>query len=76
MSDEKKKKALNRRKSPKDILPIPIAYFDNLKTCEAFYLLLFYYVKIFFFLLAVGWKESLSFHGRDVDFADGIVLLV
>ena len=77
LSDEnKKKKTLNRRKSPKDILPIPIAYFDNLKTSDAFYILLFYYVKILFFLLVVGWKDRLSFHGRDVDFADGIVLLV
>ena len=77
LSDEKKtKKTFNRRKLPKDILTIPIAYFCNLKTCDASYLLLFNYVKVFFFLLVVGWKESLSFHGREVDFADGIVFLV
>ena len=76
LSDEiKKKRTFNRRKSPKDILTIPIAYFYNLKTCDASYLLLFHYVKVFFFLLVGGWKENLSFHGRDVDFADGIVLL-
>ena len=40
-----------------------------------FYLLLVHYVKIFFVLLVVGQKKSLPFHGRDVDFADGIVLL-
>ena len=34
-----------------------------------------YYVKIFFFLLVVLREKSLIFHGRDVDFADGILFL-
>ena len=37
--------------------------------------LLFYYIKIIFSLLVVWRKKSLSFHGRDIDFFDGIVLL-
>ena len=47
-------------------------YFKNMRP---FYLHLFQHIKIFIFLLVVGRKKSLSFHGRDVNFADGIVLL-
>ena len=45
------KKIRNERKlSVKAILPISIAYIDILKTCRLFYLVLFHYIKIFFFL--------------------------
>ena len=46
-----------------------MAYFDT--KCDLFYLLLFHYLKTFFFFLVVGRKKSLYFHGRDVDFDDG-----
>ena len=57
----------------KAILPISIAYFDAIKTWH--YLPLFHYIKVFFFLHVVGRKKSLSFHGKDVNFTDGISLL-
>ena len=49
--------------------------FRYFKSCDLFYLLLFHYIYIFFFLLVVGRKKSLSFHERDIDFADSIVFL-
>ena len=48
--------------------------FEYCKTYGLFYLLLFHYVKTFFFLV-VGRKKCLPFHRRNVDFADRIVLL-
>ena len=57
------------------ILSISIDYFHTSKICGLFYLLLFNYIKVFFFLLLAEGKKNLPFHGRDVDSADGIVPL-
>ena len=43
--------------------------------CEGLYSYFTENMKTLFFLLVVGRKKSLSSHGRDVDFADDIVLL-
>ena len=69
------KKLLVKHKKLKAILPTSDPYFDTLKTCGLFYLNFFPYIKIFFFLFVVVRTKSLSFHGKDFNFANGIVFL-